>query len=811
MTRRKSIPVTLAALAALVLLLPADPAGATVVYSPVLTFKGAETPPVSFGTEVGLAMDNDPSSASHGDLYAADNAAKHNVVSKFAFPTATTSKFSCVLNGTFSGLETTPCAANTTAFEASTTSGSTTLTGVSSFTGSVSLNAVISGPGIPLGATVASLKAGSKELVLSVAATASGAGVALTASPGFTKSTGVAVSGAGDVWVANSSAAPVVDEFSPSGAFIGTIAESLLSGQTPATFKELRGIAAGPNGELYVDDSGNNVVDKFVETAPASGVYKFECHLNATGSASSLCGGVGTTTTTAFATLTHSNDLAVDSNGNVYVVSAGLVDKFNSTGGFVGTVGSGTASAVAVNPTTNNLYVGYGKFVTEYCEEAGCTSPGSILTEFGTGTLGAKGTNGLTVNAASAHIRVYAGDGSAGKDDVAGFESQIAPTTVTEPCPSPGRQTTALELKGTVNPEGLTATSLFEYGETTEYGSTIASSPAGDGSGSSPVTVTAKVTGLIPHTLYHYRVHASNSELPASGLDATCETPIAAPAVNDRPVSAVSLPGSAIASAATFLGGTLNTEHDPTTYHFVYGTTSAFGQATPTEYAGSIYGDVEVAQTVEGLQPDTTYHFALVANNEAGMESVSDEGTFVTQPEAVAPVVQTGMPQGLSSEAATATGTVNPQGLPTSYEIEFGTSTSYGTQIFGEAGAGTTAVPVAVILQALSPEVTYHYRLVASNAGGTTYGVDRTFTTPAGQSYALVQPLTSILLATPTLVEAKEPLVKQVTSTPKALTGAQKLAKALRACKQKAKSKRAGCERQARKRYAPAKRKRKKA
>jgi len=644
-----------------------------------------------------------------------------------------------------------------------------------------------------------------KELVLSAAATASGTGVALTASPGFTQTTGVAVNAAGDVWAVNEKKAPVIDEFSPAGVFMGAITESLLAGQTPATFVALRGAAVGPNNEVYVADATNNVVDKFVETSPSSGVYKFECHLNATGTNSSLCGGAGTTTTTAFATLTHNNDLAVDSNGNVYAISAGTVDKFNAAGGFVGSVGSGTASALAVNPTTNNLYVGYGTTIKEYCEEAGCATPGSVLYEFGAGTLGNSGTTGLAVNAASSHTRVYAGDQTNHSVDV--FELKTQPTTVTEACGT--RQATELELKGTVNPEGLPATSLFEYGETASYLSTVASSPSSDGSGNSPVAVTAKITGLIPRTVYHYRLHASNSELPANGADVTCETLIGPPVVNDAPVSAVSIPTSASAPATTFLSGTLNPEHDPTSYHFIYGITSASEHGTPVVYGGSAFGDEEAAQTLEGLQPDTTYRFALVAKNEAGMEAVGNEGTFLTQPESIAPVVNTGAAEGVTGEAATVTGTIVAQGLPTGYRVEFGTTTAYGTQLFGEAGSGRTATPIAVALNALLPGATYHYRLVAVNVGGTTYGADQTFTTPAGPSVVLIQPPTPVLVSIPTFPEVKEAAAVKVTTTPKALTRAQKLAKALRACKQQARSRRAGCEKRARKKYAPATKKKK--
>ena len=52
-----------------------------------------------------------------------------------------------------------------------------------------------------------------------------------------------------------------------------------------------------------------------------------------------------------------------------------------------------------------------------------------------------------------------------------------------------------------------------------------------------------------------------------------------------------------------------------------------------------------------------------------------------------------------------------------------------GVQVF--AGSGSTAQPIAVTVPNLQARASYHYRLVASNEDGTSYGADQTFTTPA--------------------------------------------------------------------------------
>jgi hypothetical protein len=80
---------------------------------------------------------------------------------------------------------------------------------------------------------------------------------------------------------------------------------------------------------------------------------------------------------------------------------------------------------------------------------------------------------------------------------------------------------------------------------------------------------------------------------------------------------------------------------------------------------------------------------------------------------------------------ATLNGTVNPNGLPATARFEYGLTTNYGTLTASQsAGAGTSAVPVQATLTGLSPNTTYHYRLVAIIGSGTEYGMNQTFTTP---------------------------------------------------------------------------------
>jgi hypothetical protein len=109
-------------------------------------------------------------------------------------------------------------------------------------------------------------------------------------------------------------------------------------------------------------------------------------------------------------------------------------------------------------------------------------------------------------------------------------------------------------------------------------------------------------------------------------------------------------------------------------------------------------------------------------------------------------------------------------------------------------------VGVAINLAGLQPGATYGYRLVATNAYGSS-SAEGTFTTP-GFAAAFTQPIAPLVFVTPSVVFPKEP--------PKKLTRAQKLARALKACAKKPKNKRAACRRAAQRKYGASKSKAKK-
>ena len=125
-----------------------------------------------------------------------------------------------------------------------------------------------------------------------------------------------------------------------------------------------------------------------------------------------------------------------------------------------------------------------------------------------------------------------------------------------------------------------------------------------------------------------------------------------------------------------------------------------------------------------------------------------------TAADATAPSVATAPASAVHSTTATLHGSVTPNGQQTSWWFEYGTSTSYGLKTATKnAGSGTKSVDVTAALSKLTPGTTIHYRLVASNPTGTSYGGDQSFAllgAPGLQTFAAqnVSPTSAVLSGT---------------------------------------------------------------
>ncbi len=94
------------------------------------------------------------------------------------------------------------------------------------------------------------------------------------------------------------------------------------------------------------------------------------------------------------------------------------------------------------------------------------------------------------------------------------------------------------------------------------------------------------------------------------------------------------------------------------------------------------------------------------------------------------PSVSTGSVESITGTTATLTATVSPRGATTTYRFQYGTTNAYGlTTAEATLAAGAASTTVKVPITGLTLGTTYHFRITATNAAGTTNGSDRTFTT----------------------------------------------------------------------------------
>jgi hypothetical protein len=177
-------------------------------------------------------------------------------------------------------------------------------------------------------------------------------------------------------------------------------------------------------------------------------------------------------------------------------------------------------------------------------------------------------------------------------------------------------------LNATVNPNGVETKYFFEYGTTTNYGSSTSVSSAGAGTSSVPVD--AALSGLAPGTTYYFRIVAS-SAIGESVGGAVAFTTQAPPAVT-------TIAASSITTAQATLNGSVNPNGLNTKYRFEYGTTESYGSSTATGETGVVSGALPETAPIADLIPGTTYYFRIMASSSAGTSYGSDQ-QFTTVPD----------------------------------------------------------------------------------------------------------------------------------------------------------------------------------
>ena len=214
----------------------------------------------------------------------------------------------------------------------------------------------------------------------------------------------------------------------------------------------------------------------------------------------------------------------------------------------------------------------------------------------------------------------------------------------------------------------------------------------------------------------------------------------AAPAVAAAAPSVADETATGLGLVSGTLSATVNPNGLPTTYHFEYGISTAYGAQVPLLVDSPVGADTTahtVTEGVAGLLPTTVYHFRAVATDCAGCPGGTSYGADQTFTTAAPPLAGTGTASEVKATHADLNGTVNPNGLPSTFHFDYGPAGTYGssTPESSTALSGLVGVAASATARRLTPTTDYHFRLVATNCGGcaagTVYGVDQTFVTAA--------------------------------------------------------------------------------
>lgn len=376
-------------------------------------------------------------------------------------------------------------------------------------------------------------------------------------------------------------------------------------------------IAVDPgNGDLLVADTGNNYVERF----DSSGAF-----VSAFNGADTTAG--------AFQGLI---DIAVGGNGTTYLIDslggATRVERFDAVGVSQGELPESDdlvqARAIAYGQTTGDVFVETGDApVNLYIFDTGAPRRHlSVPLEF---PLFQRTAVGLAVDDATAtnsgNVYMLFFEPAVDYPSLAVFDRQRQPDATLDP---PSDVTpNSVHLSGTVDAVG-SGLATFAFELSSDGGATwtpVIDESADAGQTESVSHPVSESTNLLENVEYKARLSATNINGTHTSEIQTFTTGTSPPGVGGERVT------ERETDSAT-LRGSVNPRGLQTTYHFDYGLTTAYGSAVPTgneATLGNGHGERGVAQLLRGLQPNTTYHYRLVARNAAG-ETTGADRTFTT-------------------------------------------------------------------------------------------------------------------------------------------------------------------------------------
>ncbi|MBI3005411.1 MAG: fibronectin type III domain-containing protein [Ignavibacteriales bacterium] len=180
--------------------------------------------------------------------------------------------------------------------------------------------------------------------------------------------------------------------------------------------------------------------------------------------------------------------------------------------------------------------------------------------------------------------------------------------------------------------------------------------------------------------------------------------------------------------------GATNVSTTPTlTWDAPLSTSCQLQVSTNSSFTALVFDDTTLTIASQRIGPvvtSTAHYWRVRARNDGGWSGFSTAFMFTTA-SGGAPIAVTGAPSAITPTSATLNASVNPNGYSTIVRFQYGKSLSYGNTVdaIPSTVSGTGAVDVNKTLEGLSPNTTYHYRVMATNSDATAYGEDKSFTT----------------------------------------------------------------------------------
>lgn len=242
---------------------------------------------------------------------------------------------------------------------------------------------------------------------------------------------------------------------------------------------------------------------------------------------------------------------------------------------------------------------------------------------------------------------------------------------------------------------------------------------AGSGEG----TFTASITGLTPNKTYCLRAYAINSVGTFYGNNISFVTLAALPTVSTSSITSIK-DISASGGGSVISDGGLTVSARGVVWSTGQNPTIALSTKTVN---GTGIGSF--SSTISGLIPATTYYVRAYATNSAGT-AYGTQQTFTTSTAVTLASISTSTISSVTQNTAISGGNITSDGgaAVTSRGVCWNTT---GSPTISNSrtsnGSGTGAFTSSI--SGLSPRTTYYVRAYATNSAGTSYGVQRTFTT----------------------------------------------------------------------------------